>query len=400
MTFKSQNFEKANHFLMILLGFMMPLTVAGGNIILLLIVFLWILSGNILQKIKEISINPLIKISWIFYLTFLLGLIWTDDIQWGFLMLKKMIDFGVFLPILMSVSKTEHIKYYIAAFLSSIALTVFLSYGIWFELIPEFHNATKLNPTVTMSHISYNPFLAFAAYITLHQVFLGNEKRTIWVVGYFLLFLLIGFNMFITGGRAGQLMFFVTLAIISIQYFGIASKKNIFVIFLIPIIFVSALIFNDNFHKRIFDGLNNFSSFYQENKFDTSVGERLFYFNTSLDIFRNNPLFGVGTGDFPEEFKKERDKRYPMGPLTVNPHNMYLLILSTLGLFGLIPFLMIFFSQLKIANKNKGIYKNLGITLPIFFTFLMIFDSYLLGHFTTMLFIYFSAFLYKNIAKN
>ena len=40
-----------------------------------------------------------------------------------------------------------------------------------------------------------------------------------------------------------------------------------------------------------------------------------------------------------------------------------------------------------------------GILLPLFFMILMLSDSYLLGHFTSLLFVFFSSFIYKDFEK-
>ncbi len=48
-------------------------------------------------------------------------------------------------------------------------------------------------------------------------------------------------------------------------------------------------------------------------------------------------------------------------------------------------------------QKEKGIEKGIGVMLPIVFMIIMFSDSYLLGHFTTMLFVLFSALVYKPV---
>ena len=57
----------------------------------------------------------------------------------------------------------------------------------------------------------------------------------------------------------------------------------------------------------------------------------------------------------------------------------------------------ILFSQVHVAQKSGDhSQKSFGITLPLLFAVIMFSDSYLRGHFTTMLFVYFSPFLYKD----
>jgi O-antigen ligase len=80
---------------------------------------------------------------------------------------------------------------------------------------------------------------------------------------------------------------------------------------------------------------------------------------------------------------------------------MYVLELVQLGLFGLIPMLLIFYHQVIFSLSAKiKINRDLGLVLPLLFLVIMFSDSYLLGHYTTLLFVFFSSFLYKDYEKN
>ena len=84
-----------------------------------------------------------------------------------------------------------------------------------------------------------------------------------------------------------------------------------------------------------------------------------------------------------------------------NPHNMYTLITVQLGLIGLVSLLSIFYYQFKLSfNSSNKLICNVGITLPLMFLVMMLSDSYLLGHYTTLMFVFFSSFLYKDFEKS
>ena len=118
-------------------------------------------------------------------------------------------------------------------------------------------------------------------------------------------------------------------------------------------------------------------------------------------MIENNILLGVGVGDFPSEYKKVNLKNTPHARNTTNPHNMYLLVWSQLGLIGLISFLSIFYYQIKLSrNSPSRFIRDFGIALPVLFSIILFSDSYLLGHYTTLVFMLFSSFLYKNFEKN
>ena len=90
-------------------------------------------------------------------------------------------------------------------------------------IIPEFKNATIDNPTPFMSHISSNPILAFAIYLVSHQIFFNKDLTNIKFFSYNFFAILMSINMFITGGRAGQVAFFLILVILIFQTWYFSS---------------------------------------------------------------------------------------------------------------------------------------------------------------------------------
>ena len=166
------NLDKTFQFLLIILAFLMPLTVFGGNLIIVIICVLWLFSGNYKSKFNQIINNKLIKASILFYLIHVIGMLWSEDLSWGLHMLHKMWYFLLLFPILYTIVRKDYISSYISAFLLAILITEVCSYLVWFEIIEPFKNATVENPTPFMNHISYNPILAFAIYLVLHEIFL------------------------------------------------------------------------------------------------------------------------------------------------------------------------------------------------------------------------------------
>jgi len=292
--------------------------------------------------------------------------------------------------------------YYIFAFITAITVTEIISYLVWFQVIETFGNAYILDPTPFMSHISYNPILAFAIYIVLHEIFF-NKKLTNLVFSFYSFFAIsMTINMFITGGRAGQVAFFVMLSILIFQIFDKQRVKSLLVILImIPSIFITAYQFSDLFKARIDEAINDMATLSFSNEYHTSIGLRLNFTKNSFEVIKKNPIIGIGTGDFPSEYKKINQINSPQVLATTNPHNMYTLITTQLGLIGLVSMLSIFYYQIKLSSyaSNRFI-KDLGVALPLMFLVIMWSDSYLLGHYTTLVFVFFSSFLYKDFEKS
>ena len=414
--------NKVYQFLLVLLAFLLPLTVFGANLIIVIIVALWLVSGNYKSKYDQIISSRFLIACVVFYCLHVVGLIWTEDLKWGLKILHKMWYFILLLPVLFTIVEKKYIKYYISSFLLAISFTEIISYLIWFEIIEPFKivripDTLSLmirrdgpvplmvnNPTPFMSHVSYNPILAFAIYLVSHEVFLNKNlsKFKFFLFSFFAITMSI--NMFITGGRAGQVIFFVMLTILIFQFFNAEKIKSLIVVLiLIPGIFFTAYQTSDLFQLRVDSAISDVLVYESNN--NTSVGKRISYMKNSWDIIKQNPWIGVGTGDFPIEFEKisiiNNNKDFLSTNLPTNPHNMYNFVLIQLGLVGLLSFLSIFYYQIKqsFVSSNRLI-RDVGLTLPLLFLVVMLSDSYLLGHYTSLMFVFFSAFLYKDFEKN
>jgi len=99
----------------------------------------------------------------------------------------------------------------------------------------------------------------------------------------------------------------------------------------------------------------SFSSYYHEQKSDTSVGARLEMWKSSYLIFKENPIFGVGEGNFKEGNIKLINK----GLINSNvgqfnhPHGEYITTIVEQGIVGLIVLLFLFFSPLFKCYKES-----------------------------------------------
>ena len=245
--------DRAYQYLLIAAFFFLPITVLGNNIAIWLIVILWFFSGNYKEKFQQIKNHSLALASILFFLIHIFALIWTENLDWGFEIVRKMLPFLFVLPVFLTISRIENIKYYITAFLIAIAISEGLSYLIWLGIIEPFKYAVSIeNPTPLMSHTSYNPFLAFAFYLVVNKL-LSEEKVSQLARALYTFFAFtMTFNMFITGGRAGQVMFFAAIIILAFQYFKNSKVKAAIVsLVLIFCISFTAYFSSPLFHDKV-----------------------------------------------------------------------------------------------------------------------------------------------------
>lgn len=376
----------------------MPLTVAGGNFFALLILLLWLIKANFKNDFYQLKNNKLVIAVLLYLLVHVVALLWTSDMQHGLYTLRKQLKF-LFIPLFMLYVQREHIQYYIFAFLLSMSLSELWSYGIWFELLPLYGHATLDDPIPLMDHLAYPQLLTIAIYLLLYYVLFDPniKKSKKYIYSFFIVTM--GINMFINGGRAGQIMFFAMLAITVFQYF----PKNTFKALIISLTVVlttasTAYLTSKVFNQRVDLAVSEFANY---KDFKGSVGERIVFAISSWDIFKEHPIIGVGTGDFKNEFAKKLSINAPHVHIVHDPHNMYSLISVQFGLVGLATLLWMFYTQIKIAkNSNDNFVRKIGVTMPLLYLLIMLSGSYLMMHMTGLLFIFMSSFIYKNYEKS
>ena len=136
---KNFNLENIYQIHLIILAFLMPLTVFGANLIIVSICLIWIFSGNYKIKFQEIFQSKVLIASIVFYSIHIIGLLWSQDLAQGLIMLHKMWYFLLLFPVLSSIVDKRYTKYYVTAFLTAITLTEIISYLVWFEIIHFFY---------------------------------------------------------------------------------------------------------------------------------------------------------------------------------------------------------------------------------------------------------------------
>jgi len=390
--------DSINSYLLMLTAFFLPLTVFGGNLFAVLIFLLWLVKADFKTDFYRLKDNKLVIAVLLYLLVHVVALLWTADIESGLWTLKKQLKF-LFIPIFMLFVKREHVKYYILAFLASMSLSEIWSYGIFFQLLPLYGGATLIDPIPLMSHITYNPFLAIAIYLLSYYVLFDHSINRSKKVIYSFFIITMSINMFITGGRAGQVMYFAMLVILIFQYFPKnafkASSASLFVLVITSSTFyLNSKIFSD----RVDSAVTELSDY--KNHTYSSTGMRISSAINSWSIIKEHPVIGVGTGDYKNEFIKASIKnnlKLEDKLVIHNPHNMYVLILVQFGLLGLAAMLYLFYAQIKIAiNSNEEFVKKIGIALPLLYLLIMLSDSYLMVHMTGLLFIFISSFVYKD----
>ena len=392
-TYLQERLSRLNSWLLTLLAFSLPLSTSLLSVTALLILALWLIERNFRHKFKEITTNP-VTISLLAYLGLhVVGLCWSQQVITGLSMIERQWKLAL-MPVFLTAVIPAHRSRYLWGYFSGIAVAALLTYLAWFGLL-HYSDVTPHHLTKGTFHVVYNPLLALAIYVLIHELLWGDSITGPWRPLAMGLVLLLILDMFITEGRSGQMAFFVLMGLLVVQI----CRRNIFKAFLViilggPLLLGAIYHISPTFQRRLDRAVREVRLFHQDP--NTSVGLRLLYWQNSFKIIKQHPLIGVGTGDFQTEYAQINQQTAPTIRATDNPHNQYILILCQFGLLGLMTLLSLFASQIVLAARGADRWRRVRLAFPLFFLTIMLTESYLMVYETGFLYGLFSAILYKD----
>jgi len=198
-----------------------------------------------------------------------------------------------------------------------------------------------------------------------------NKNKILFLI-LCVLFLII---TLLTGERAnGIRCIFIIILFFIFERKNIIKYKKLFFFFLLTISLI-VVIQKPNLNQRYIKEIKALSS---ENKDFKSLVEHSNYgphYKTAIEIYKNHTFFGSGIRTFRFEcLKKDYDTTGSISAIrcSTHPHNLYLELLSEIGIFGFIFFFTFFFYLIFRGIKTYIINKDLTLLASLLFFFSML----------------------------
>lgn len=308
-----------------------------------------------------------------FFFIVAIGLINTSDLSTGLKKIERVLPILIF-PIIFLTStplssksiKKVFFSYIIACF---IALLICLGHAIWQEI------AIKGYSTFTYEQFTGHPL---ASALNLHPTYLALYI----IVGIVLSFYLIDYKYFKSRDSI-FLLLFIPLASVFVLLLNARTEIIILILFFIVRIvhyiiksenrklrLITALSLGipllliffytplaENLTKRFSEIRNTANSNLIGTNQENGVNQRAFLWEQGSLLIRENPIFGIGTGDYDNVFKEHLNKYIAANPTLseskinaikslisneLNLHNQYLQVLLQYGITGFICFILAF----------------------------------------------------------
>lgn len=259
--------------------------------------------------------------------------------------------FVFYLLIINSINNSYHYKILVTiALLMNLIITIVI-FNQLFNFDPRFIiNATentKGEKILRASGTFHDPnvaatFLMFGIIMSLSLILYGKIKLKEKIV-YIVLSIISFMGMLATFSRTGWISLFI--GIIVLLFFN-KNRKKLFIYFLFMIIVVIIGLIFTSYGDFIFIRITSIFDFLG----DPSIRSRIFMGLSGLEMYLDNPIFGIGYRGFPKLYNFYIHPMAPPTLLYVNEsHTLIVTLISELGLFGVG---IVFFWFKKVIKDN------------------------------------------------
>ncbi len=352
-------FNKLLCYVAVATAFFLPLSTSITDLLFILCPLLFCLSGQYKERLQFIWERRAIFFCVILFTWMLIGVTYTEaPLKESFMGLNKYskLLLGVFFAPVFREEKWR--RYALNGFFLAIIITIIAAL---FKDIGFLHQEKFGRFLIFKDRIQTSFLMAMAAYFSLLLYLEQTKKVPRWI--YALIFLLSVFFLFSTDGRSGYIIF--CLLFIWLLWSRWRWKGIIYAFFSIAIIALTAYFFSPAFNGRLQESIHDIRVF-QSGQDNTSLGLRAEFVKNSLQLIKQHPIFGAGTGSFGSRYISLSVPDYLR---TNNPHNQYVYVWVQWGLLGLILLLWVFYvqwhdSQL-LASPMRQITQGLVISIAI-----------------------------------
>lgn len=315
-----------------------------------------LLSSDLKKRFLSVINDRIIIAFTLFYLLHALWMIGSEHLTIALLKLKEFKYLLYLIPIAMVLQK-EFIPKILGAFMAAMFVSEILSYAMHFGISVPFVESkpNAVNIPFMEWYTQYSAILSLTLGILLYQL-LSNRGMSLWVkILYTAFFISASLNIFIVASRIGYLLYALSiLSVLFIVYRQRILKISLIGTFIILAGYILAYTSSDLFKIRVAEAFSDIQKIAQ-GELATSLGARAGFHLYSYEVIKENPLFGVGTGDHIAEVS-QAIRLHETNPENIEGmffnirsghnaslHSEYLDTLVQFGLVGLLLFLNLFY---------------------------------------------------------
>ena len=351
----------AANYLLIVYAFFLPIYAKPVKTIFGIVLVLFLLSGNLKEKLLFVFKDKVVQAFMLFVLMHLVWMLGSENLEMAVFKLKEL-KYVLYMIVFVAVIRKDFIYKILTGFLLGIFFSEIVSYLMLFDIRIPYLEYTGYGVNV--------PFMAtFTQYSTVLSISLGillygivTKKQKLWVkIIYVMFFISASSNIFIIQSKLGYGLYAISILTVTTMIMLKYKKYFMLPVSLVLIIGGYAIAYNTSsiFYERVNGFFHQTEAAIEKQNYHTSTGTRIGFYTYSKEIIKENLMFGVGSGDHIDEFmnyvnqhESNKQNLNSMYHCTRNGvygslHSEFLDNALQFGLIGLLVFLNIFYQLLK-----------------------------------------------------
>lgn len=334
--------------------FVMPMGTSPYTILGLCVLFVWLFSAEFIRKRNQyLHSEWLLPVLTIVVLTWL-GLLWSPEpFGLGLKYAKKthywLYTFAVS-GVLIFADHRDRLDTLINAFLLGLLLNTVVGFMQFMGFFPRISQWGATGYTGLYG--SYNTLaILLVLGMMISSFYFKNEVIKRHRVKYLFFVMAFFFHLIILEGRGGYLTLIILLPVII--YNLLNGKKTVLMVFVYLALvgfMISSPIVKNRMSRTIgeIEYLINAEDEISSGKKYSEQIDRLYMWRWAIEIVKENPFFGVGTGGYKKAILLAGAEKG-----VDHPHNNVLYVAASFGIVGLLAFCWLFWCLLKTGWKNR-----------------------------------------------
>lgn len=309
-----------------------------------------LLQKNILVYCKSIIKEPVFLGSTAIVFIYIISGLWSTDTGYWLGRTTNKLPFLLLpfiMPLLTSTMRKKDVLLWIYFSLLIVMIGVIYSTTVYmqnFYSITDSYRMAKVIPTL-LSHVRFSLWIAlsvlYCVHAYLHNLYIYHEveKKILLLIGIlFFIFL------HVLAVRSGLIGCYITL--LFYFYFYFKNQNKIGYYFATILFFISfgilAFLLLPSLQNKVRYVDYDFELFHKKSDIaNTSDGKRIITYRAAFELIKKNPILGVGIGDLKDKVFEEAQILYPDTiKEKIEPHNQFLWIMTSMGLIGLLIFII------------------------------------------------------------
>jgi O-antigen ligase len=390
-------FDRAALWIAVAIGLSIPVSTALDTFLVAAFLLCWAAGGHYREKLAAIRGNAFALLPCGLFLLYAAGSVYSPGSTGEIVQALDKAARLLLIPLLISLAPESLWRdRALHALMAAIALTLLLSFLVWLGLMPDtgFVKGVQADPVVFKKKATHSMLVAFAAFWFALKAREAADPRArlLWALAA----ALGAFNvLFMVLGRTGYL---VLMALLLYYLVSTLGRRGVLAAAAVALVVVGTVYFtpSSRLHQRTKTTIAEIQD-WRAGKPATPLGNmRLESWSNSLEIIRQHPLIGVGTGGFAVAYAKQVEGT-SMIPAK-QPENQYLLTAVQLGGVGLAVLLALFAVQWHLASRlatrtDTDLARGLVITMAVG----CVFNSFLLDHTEALFYAWLSGLLFAGL---